>query len=992
MTASTPTSLLQHSPLPAGAGPQETPPWARTAAEACSTFVVVLGVAVLLAWVVGVVEVPRVVPGLPAMVPLTAAGLVLAAGGIRALTRGHRGRLVLAAGAAAVLIGVLVTFEYVSGISLGIDGWLPHAGSIDHPLRPSPHSAAALILLGATVVALVRDGGTFGPWSLGLTLAGAFVVLLGDLGYLYGVDELYGLSAVTGMAPHTALASSMLVAALLLLRAHRAPLVWFSRPGVDGVMARRLLPVALLGPAVIGGLRLVGEVLGLYDGRFGLALFATMMTVALLAVVSAAVLAAGRIDRARVAAERETHRHHAILNGIVENSPAAICLRDAEDRFLFVNEPAAAQFGLARDDMLGRTVDDVLSGSAALRDLDEGTVRAGGAPILHEERVEHPDGTEHTMLASRFGVHDDQGDLVGIGGITVDISDVKRAQQHARLAEERFRLAFDGSPLGMVLMSIEGEVLRINAAMCAITGYSEEQLLGTSWQSIIHPDDLGPMRQTAESVLSGQLASAHTEHRFLRGTAREPAWVSTHVTLLRNADGEPLHFLAQSQDISDKRRYEQRLRHLADHDPLTGLYNRRYFADQIERQHAHVERYGPAGALLVLDLDHFKVVNDSVGHNAGDELIVSVAGILSNRLRTSDTVARLGGDEFAVLLPDATREEAEHVATSLGDAIRRSASVLSGARPRTITASFGVAMFDGAATCGEDVLVNADLAMYDAKEAGRDRLAHFASARYAQARTKARVAWVDRIVHALEEDRFTLHAQPILDLRTNEVTQYELLLRMVDERGAEVPPAAFLYVAERFDIVDRLDLWVIERAFTIASEVRVAERPLTFEINLSGKTLIDPELADKIQDALRRHDVAPETIIFEITETAAVANIHHARRFAERLGDVGCRFALDDFGAGFGSFYYLKHLPFDYLKIDGEFVSNCLNSRTDQLVIDAVVRIAQGLGKETIAEFVEDDRTRRYLARAGVDFAQGFELGRPAPVPEAFGTHGLTTG
>src|SRR5918997_5597802 len=262
-------------------------------------------------------------------------------------------------------------------------------------------------------------------------------------------------------------------------------------------------------------------------------------------------------------------------------------------------------------------------------------------------------------------------------------------------------------------------------------------------------------------------------------------------------------------------------------------------------------------------------------------------------------------------------------------------------RTRTVTASLGIALFDSQPRLtGEDVLVNADLAMYDAKEAGRNQLAAYDGPEQPETRIEARISWADLIRDALAEDRFVLHAQPIVDLASGEATQYELLLRMRGADGELIGPSAFLPVAERFDLMAAIDRWVVARAIRMVGAELRAGRRLVVEVNISGRSAGDPELLELIEHELRTSEVCPSQIIFEITETIAVSNIPRAQHFAARLADLGCRFALDDFGAGFGSFYYLKHLPFDFLKIDGEFVSGCLTSRTDQLVIEAVVQIA----------------------------------------------------
>jgi diguanylate cyclase (GGDEF)-like protein len=491
-------------------------------------------------------------------------------------------------------------------------------------------------------------------------------------------------------------------------------------------------------------------------------------------------------------------------------------------------------------------------------------------------------------------------------------------------------------------------------------------------------------RRQMNLMLEDDSNSYRTEKRCVHASGHS-VWVAVHATVLRDGSGEPTHVLSQMLDVTDRRRYEEKLQYLADHDPLTGLLNRRSFDRELESHLERGRRYGMEGAVLVLDLDHFKYINDSLGHNAGDELIVRVAHALESRLRETDVLARLSGDEFAVLLPKGDSQGVHKIAGELVASIRQQDVQTRNGHSRPITASLGVAMLDDQlGLTAEDVMVNADLAMYDAKEDGRDRIATYSVDDRAHARMKGRVTWLERIRGALEEDRFTLLAQPIVELGTGNTSQYELLLRMKDETGDLIPPGSFLYIAERLDMVQEIDRWVVKSAIGMLEEHERQGHPLTLEVNLSGRSIGDPELLELIVAELARTRVTPENLIFEVTETTAVANMSAARAFGDRLSELGCRFALDDFGAGFGSFYYLKHLPFDFLKIDGEFVRNCRVSHTDRLLIRAVVDIARGLEKKTVAEIVGDDETVQLLTELGVDYGQGYHLGRPAPTEEAF--------
>ncbi len=368
------------------------------------------------------------------------------------------------------------------------------------------------------------------------------------------------------------------------------------------------------------------------------------------------------------------------------------------------------------------------------------------------------------------------------------------------------------------------------------------------------------------------------------------------------------------------------------------------------------------------------------GHGAGDALIVRIAQSLRSRLRESDVLARLGGDEFAVLLPQAGRAGAEAVAGALRDALRLGPSVGAEGEPRRITASIGIACFEDEECRGaEEIMVNADLAMYDAKEHGRDRVAVYDSEPGGRPEIERRMKWATEIREALREDRFELLAQPIVALHADEPLQFELLIRLRNGAGDLIPPGSFLYVAERLGLVQEIDRWVVARAIDLLAS---SGGDLRLEVNLSGHTIGDPEILELIERRLAQSGVCADRLILEVTETAAVANIARAAAFAERLCELGCRFALDDFGAGFGSFYYLKHLPFDYLKIDGEFVRQCATNETDRILIAAVVQIARGMGKLTIAEFVEGPQTVAALTALGVDYGQGFHLGRPAPLAE----------
>ena len=545
---------------------------------------------------------------------------------------------------------------------------------------------------------------------------------------------------------------------------------------------------------------------------------------------------------------------------------------------------------------------------------------------------------------------------------------------------DRFEAAFRHAPNGMGLLTLDGRFGQVNDALVRVLGHPAETLRGMTLMDVAHPDDREAAGTALAALLLEELDVHDAELRVLHPIGEE-VWIQLHMTVVRDEADRPMEVLVQVQDVTERRRFEARLQHMADHDPLTGLFNRRRFEQELERHVTLVRRYGSQGALIMFDIDHFKYVNDTLGHSAGDDLIVLVADVLRGRLRDSDILARLGGDEFAVLLPAGDLAGAKVVAESLVSDLRGQVRSKDG-KLYPVTVSVGVAPADQSIGSSDELLANADLAMYDAKEGGRDRAECYQGDDRDEPRIRSRMRWMERIKDAMDEDRFVLHAQPIVDLGSGEVVEHELLLRMLDREGEVVPPAAFLPVAERFGLICALDRLVIAKAVALAASRRALGERTGWSINLSAKSLAEPGLVDFISEQLAEHDLDPSCLTFEITETAAVTNVGLARTLAEGLHDLGCKLSLDDFGAGFGSFYYLKHLPFDVLKIDGEFVRGCVTSTTDQLVIDAVVRVARGLGKTTVAEFTGDRETASFLRRAGVDCAQGFYLGKPVPLAD----------
>ena len=523
----------------------------------------------------------------------------------------------------------------------------------------------------------------------------------------------------------------------------------------------------------------------------------------------------------------------------------------------------------------------------------------------------------------------------------------------------------------------QGIITSWNQGARRLYGYDAEEAIGRSISMLEPPELIGEQQSLTEHVFAGSSVE-RLETQRVRKDGSQVA-VSLTVSPVRDGTGTVVLASVIARDITDRQLYERRLRYLVDHDQLTGLLNRRRFKEELKRELARAGRSGTQGALISLDLDSLKAINDSLGHAAGDEALLEVTRALRDRFRATDHVARMGGDEFAVLLPEVTPEAGRAAAYDLLARLHTGRPSFGG-RALKLTASLGVAGFDGDDATSDEVLAAADLAMYAAKMQGRDRVILYSMGEGEKARGLMRQPWSERIRDALERDRFVLHLQPILDLSNGQVSHGELLLRMKDAQDNLIAPGAFLPVAEREGLIRQIDHWVVRAAIELIADNDFP--PIApVGVNLSGDSVAgDPELLELIEHELARTDVNPSCLIFEVTETAAIANMPEASRFASGLTRLGCSLALDDFGTGFGSFYYLKHLPVGYVKLDGEFIHNLPSSPVDAHVVRAIVGVARGLGIKTVAEAVTDDETLTLLRSHGVDFAQGFHVGKPHPV------------
>lgn len=531
-------------------------------------------------------------------------------------------------------------------------------------------------------------------------------------------------------------------------------------------------------------------------------------------------------------------------------------------------------------------------------------------------------------------------------------------------------------------------VTMVNPHCVWLSGFLNRELVGHSFFQLIPKSEQLPDLQFQLSELLNHRRTELHHESLMRKKDGSTLYMSWHHALLPDTrDGQLI--LSIALDISERKEAEERLGWLASHDTLTGLYNRRRFSEELEKCVAQLKRYGGTGAVLFFDLDQFKDVNDTSGHQTGDELLGCVADLLRREARETDLIFRLGGDEFAMILREVDGPTAGHVAGRMCAALT-GIEIQGRGRVHRVSSSIGVALFPEHGEYVDELLANADIAMYQAKDAGRNGWHLFQPGEQDKARIHERVYWNEKIKEALAEDLLQLVFQPIQSVPLGSTSHFEALLRVYDEQGDLLPTYKFVLFAEKSGLIQEVDLRIIEKAFAYKKQLEEIEVDATLAINLSGVSFRNATLNDSVVQFLEKYDVNPQEIIFEITETAAVEDVSDTAFKMRELKQMGFKFALDDFGVGFSSLYHLKQLPLDYVKIDGSFIRHLPNETEDQALVRAVVEVSKVFGLRTVAEFVEDEKTLTLLSELGVDFAQGYYIDKPKPWDEFWGTNKRT--
>ncbi len=557
------------------------------------------------------------------------------------------------------------------------------------------------------------------------------------------------------------------------------------------------------------------------------------------------------------------------------------------------------------------------------------------------------------------------------------------AHQMLMLGQERdqIRKILDNTQTIILTLTQDGNITSINRYGESITGYSSKEIIDKNFIDL-YPDQIPYALNdlhTMSSIADGTQESYRHEARLRCKDGKERSILWLHSSLTNESS---IQLLATGLDITESKQLEKNLSWLADHDSLTALFNRRRFEKELEDALLWANKHDAQGALLYLDLDNFKDINDYCGHQIGDIILRKVASTITTLTKDIDPsahliCARLGGDEFAILLRNTDEEAACILSKRILDILFQIRHEENNFKFQ-LTCSIGVATFTGMESSATELLTNADFAMYQAKLLGRNQYNVFREDDSHREKVNQRLIWREKIETALSNGRFVLHYQPILNIQTRTISHYETLIRMKDDNDELISPGLFINVAERLGLIQEIDHFILKSSIKKQAELLRQGYDIKLAINLSGKAFDDPELTNIVQQTIQENNARAENLIFEITETAAVTDIVSAEKIMAEIQSLGCQFALDDFGVGFSSFYYLRELPVEYVKIDGSFIHELPANTDNQILVKALSEVAIGFNKLTVAEFVDSLQTLNILSEAKVNFAQGYFIGKPS--------------
>ncbi|HEY9288048.1 MAG TPA: PAS domain S-box protein [Candidatus Dormibacteraeota bacterium] len=662
---------------------------------------------------------------------------------------------------------------------------------------------------------------------------------------------------------------------------------------------------------------------------------------------------------------------------LVETAHEGISIVDADDRIIFVNQRFAELIGYGAEELMGRSPNDLYFSPAGVSERMQHRQRLReGIKEVRQVMYRRRDGSPLWVLVASTPIMDDGGALTKTLAMVTDITDRVKAEEDLRASERLFRSLFNESPAGQILSSSDRRIVAVNRAFCEMTGYTQGEILERGWPAITPPDDQTGIFASFERLWSGELDNMQMERRYLR---KDGSVMWGHVSVARVADdqGRARYVIDQVQDISERIEAQRTLEHQALHDALTGLPNRVLARDRLDQAILLARRQHIRVALLIIDLDHFKEVNDSFGHQAGDQLLRQVGERFMAELRDTDTVARLGGDEFAIVLLSTDADSAGLVADKLLASLERP-FVVEG-QALDVGASIGIAIYPEHADNADSMMRRADIAMYVAK---RSRRTHATYSRDHDEPGDSRLALMAQLRHAINDGALTLHYQPIANLHSGRVERFEALARWQRPGRGLVPPSDFIAFAEQTGLIQPLTQWVLVTALKQCAAWNRAGQRLGVAVNVSMRNLLDPDLSGTVEQILRDANAEPSWLTLEITESTIMSESVRTMDTLEKLRAIGVRLSIDDFGTGYSSLAYLHRLPVHEMKIDRAFISGLIGDEVSSAIVRAAVDLGHNLELAVVAEGIEEAATWERVKDHGIDYGQGYHLARPLPAAD----------
>jgi diguanylate cyclase (GGDEF)-like protein/PAS domain S-box-containing protein len=830
-------------------------------------------------------------------------------------------------------------------------------------IAPIPYWVIVLIVFGAQAISVLAAASWLNRtqgWRLGAYVGSVFGVIA-VVAYSTGWGPILSLGFIFGAAQLLETLGS---------KATRPALIWT-------VVYMSIAQLAIwtgVVPSLIDEPRV--------EGLAVLCLIGVVLTIALL----------GRSTLARERVESDLRHAARRFEALVRHASDIIIVVDEAGQLQYVSPAFERVLGKSREDFGPRPAFELMHPDDLAR-MRSTTFRNSGSSDNGERtdlRLRHADGSWRWFEATVTD-HLADPDVRGLVSNLHDITDRKHADEALREAHERFQSAFENAPIGMALADLNGAIVRANPAMGRILGRNAVDLRGQSIDAFTHPDDRDLSNGEMARLAAGQSDSYRIEKRYCHSDGHD-VWASLNVSCVRDGDGHALYFIGQVEDVTESRALRERLAQAAIHDPLTSLPNRELFMDRLETSLHVAARARRRVLVMFLDLDRFKLINDSLGHDVGDQVLCSVAERLSSVMRAGDTLARFGGDEFTVLCPEGGDEEgafevAERLVGAMADPIVLPSGEI------FVSLSVGMALSSGDTVSGATLMRNADVAMYQAKERGPARIEMYLEARESQVVSRLRTS--NELHRALERDELELHYQPIVDLHTEALVGLEALVRWRHPTRGVLAPWEFIPLAEDSGLIAPVGAWVLKEACQQigAWTERCATSKcngdhLNIAVNISALQLGEPGFPKQVADALESADVPADRLWLEITESALMRDPDDAVSVLRTLRELGLHLEIDDFGTGYSSLSYLQRFPVETLKIDRSFVDEIYRDSESIAIVRAIIGLGKSLGLAVVAEGVERTAEASKLRALGCHLAQGYLYGRPLPA-DALGTFPL---